>query len=305
MNQHQPRAENEMDKRPENREMPEILVPIDNSPSSRAAADAAIQIAASHRMLIHGLYVVDAVALTDPYVDIGQEVPELAQPDSSSDPLALLEDQGNDALRWLEDRCADTGVAAVTELQAGGIIEVIEEAAGQSAILAMGRRGLHLADDPDALGHHFRTIAHHIHRPTLVGGDQSRPLRRLLLGYHGHKHAADAVDWAVRLQQWLGASVDVVVAWEDQDGASRQEQAAAIEQELAAKGLTVQQLLTREEEPAPAISSAAQETRADLIIIGGYRRHGLVEWLAGNTVEKVLRSTPLPVLIAWPANDPE
>jgi nucleotide-binding universal stress UspA family protein len=294
-----------MDSEQENREMQEILVPVDNSPSSQSAADAAIQIAAGHRMVIHGVYVVDAVTLTDPYVDVSQELPGPASPDSSVDPLDLLERQGNEALRWLEDRCADAGVPAVTELEAGGIAEVIEQLAGQSVLLAIGRRGYQHADDPDWLGHHFRTIAHRVHRPTLVGGDELHPLHHLLLAYHGKSHAADALGWAVKLQQWLDASVDVVVVREDQDVASRQEQTAAIRQELAASDLAVRQLLTREGQPAPVISSAAEETQADLLIVGGYRRHGLVEWLVGNTVDKILRSTPLPVLIAWPIDDQE
>jgi nucleotide-binding universal stress UspA family protein len=67
--------------------------------------------------------------------------------------------------------------------------------------------------------------------------------------------------------------------------------------------LVLGQLLTREGQPAPVISSAVEETQADLVIIGGYRRHGLVEWLAGNTVDRILRSTPLPVLIAWPTRE--
>jgi nucleotide-binding universal stress UspA family protein len=305
MTQHEPDSKNTMQDEPENRELEEILVPIDNSPSSRAAADAAVRVAAGHRMLIHGVYVVDTVTITDPYVDVSQELPGPASPDSPIDPLDLLERQGSEALRWLEDRCAEAGVPAVTELEAGGIIEVIEESAAQATLLAVGRRGYRHADDPDWLGHHFRTIAHRIHRPTLVGGEQVRPLRHLLLGYHGSNHAGDALDWAVRLQDWLDASVDVVVAWEGGDASSHQERIATIRQELSAKDLVLGQLLTREGPPAPAISGAAGKTGADLIVIGGYRRHGLVEWLAGNTVEKVLRSTPLPVLIAWPIVDQE
>jgi nucleotide-binding universal stress UspA family protein len=297
MTDNQPDAENKTES------IPEILVPIDNSPSSRAAADAAAQLAAAGRMVIHGIYVIDAVTLTDPYVDVSQELPLPASSASAADPLDLLERQGNEALRWLKDRCADAGVPAVTDLEAGGIIEVIEAAAARAALLSIGRRGYHHADDPDWLGRHLRTIAHHVHRPTLVGGEQERSLRHLLLGYHGRNHAADALEWAVKLQGWLNAPVDVVVAWEDEDAPSRPERAAAIRQELTAQGLEIGGLLAREGQPAPVISAAAEETQADLIIIGGYRRHALVEWLVGNTVDRILRSTALPVLIAWPVDD--
>jgi len=36
----------------------------------------------------------------------------------------------------------------------------------------------------------------------------------------------------------------------------------------------------------------------DLIILGRYRHFALAEWIVGNTVERLLRATSLPVLIA-------
>jgi nucleotide-binding universal stress UspA family protein len=38
--------------------------------------------------------------------------------------------------------------------------------------------------------------------------------------------------------------------------------------------------------------------QADLIVMGRHRHAALLEWLTGSTVDRVLRGTQLPVLLA-------
>jgi nucleotide-binding universal stress UspA family protein len=49
---------------------------------------------------------------------------------------------------------------------------------------------------------------------------------------------------------------------------------------------------------ASEIVAAAEETQADLIVLGRYRHTALLEGLLGSTVDRVLRGTQLPVLMA-------
>jgi nucleotide-binding universal stress UspA family protein len=51
-------------------------------------------------------------------------------------------------------------------------------------------------------------------------------------------------------------------------------------------------------QPAREIVAVAEENQADLIVMGRYRHTALLEWLMGSTVDRVLRGTELPVLMA-------
>jgi nucleotide-binding universal stress UspA family protein len=52
----------------------------------------------------------------------------------------------------------------------------------------------------------------------------------------------------------------------------------------------------REGKPAGEIVRAAQDLRADLIVMGTHGRSGFQRWVLGSVVEKVLRQAPCPVL---------
>jgi len=58
------------------------------------------------------------------------------------------------------------------------------------------------------------------------------------------------------------------------------------------------QCLRREGQAAGEIVQVASEEEVDLIVMGRYRHVALREWLTGSTVDQVLRSTGLPVLVA-------
>jgi nucleotide-binding universal stress UspA family protein len=52
--------------------------------------------------------------------------------------------------------------------------------------------------------------------------------------------------------------------------------------------------------PARVLGEVARRTRADLIVIGDKRRTAVERWLRRSTVHDLLRSSPVPVLIAGP-----
>jgi nucleotide-binding universal stress UspA family protein len=64
--------------------------------------------------------------------------------------------------------------------------------------------------------------------------------------------------------------------------------------------------MLREGRPWEAILEAAREVRADLIVMGTHGRHGLVRTLLGSVTEKVVRTSPVPVLVVhYSAATPE
>jgi nucleotide-binding universal stress UspA family protein len=273
-----------------------ILVAQDGSPAAQAAASVAIQIAQSRNLVIRGLYLVDEALVLDTYADYQTELGDLEKPTSRDDLVARFRERGETALQLLAARCQAAGVPVTTDIQFGSVLQLLLQEAAEVELLALGRRGHRHAVDPNRLGGHFRAIAHRIQRPLLVGGDEQRPVQRLLLAYDGSETAQRALGWASLLQQALSARV-VVVAVQDSGDAPGQ-WAMDIETQVAQSSLGHYEFLTRVGQPATEIVAVAAENQVDLIVMGRYHHVALLEWLAGSTVDKVLRNTGLPVLVA-------
>jgi nucleotide-binding universal stress UspA family protein len=277
---------------------PMILVAQDGSPAARTAASVAIQIAQSQNLGIRGLYVVDAALVMEPYTDYQAELGSAELPTSRVDLVAQFEGQGEVALEWLEANCRAAGVPVTAQMEFGGVPELVLQQVAQAPLLALGRRGHGHATDPNHLGRNFQAIAHQTHHPMLVGGDEQRRLQCLLLAYHGKAHAQNALTWAARLQHSLSAKVFALAVQEGDDPEASRRLLEEVQAGLDQSGLTDYHLLTRSGQPAAEIVATATENDVDLIILGGYSHRALVEWLIGSTVDRVLRSTPLPVFIA-------
>jgi nucleotide-binding universal stress UspA family protein len=273
------------------REANEIVVAQDGSPAALAAAGIAIQIARSQDLSVHGLYIVDETLALDSYADYRRELHDNGDPTSRAELLTWFEEQGDVALQVLEDRCRAAGVPVNAELLAGGVPELVLRESEGARLLAIGRRGHGHEADPDHLGGSFRAIAHRAHLPLVIGGDEERTLQRLLLAYDGTGHARSALSWASLLQRTLPAEV-VVVAVQENELPSTSEWLAEARAQLAGC-----QCLHRVGQPAGEILAAAEDTQADLIVMGHYRHAALLEWLMGSTVDRVLRGTQLPVLM--------
>jgi nucleotide-binding universal stress UspA family protein len=286
--------------------LPYILVADDHSLEARMAANAAFQIARNQDLAIRGLYVVEEALALDTYANYHAELSVLSygsndsgrEPTSRAELMRWFENQGTVALQWLETACTNAGVPVTTKTLAGGVSELVLRDAAQARLLAIGRRGHGHKDDSNSLGHNFRKIAHHAHLPLLVGGRKTPSLHRLLLAYHGQAHANDALAWTAKLQCDLSAEVIVLSVREDTESGQGSVGLEEIEDRLAHSDLAAYRFLTGQGLPAAEMAAIAVENDVDLIILGRYRHSEMVEWLVGSTVDRLLRATSLPVLIA-------
>ncbi len=73
-------------------------------------------------------------------------------------------------------------------------------------------------------------------------------------------------------------------------------------QELRAQGLTVETHVEEHEAPGRAIAAIADKLGADLIALATHGYGGLKRALLGSVADKVLRSSPLPLLVQRPAS---
>ncbi len=149
-----------------------------------------------------------------------------------------------------------------------------------------------------------------------------RPITRILVATDFSDCARDALEYALALAGRLGAEVDVVHAFERpvyfEVGVAHSVQLRHdVDQWLRElkqdAGNQLESLLKayrdrapgirgtmREGKPVEEILKAAQETSADLIVIGTHGRTGLPHVLLGSVAERVVRSAACPVLTIRP-----
>jgi nucleotide-binding universal stress UspA family protein len=272
----------------------DILVAIDGSAPSRAAAQMGIQLAASQGLVVRGLYVVDEAMALDVYSEPERELDSSDESLSRAGVIGEFEAQGERALDWLTDHGQEAGVPVSTEILVGGVPELLSREAAGARLLTIGRRGHGHAGRAGHLGSTFHAVVHLAELPTLIGGDVERPLRRVLVAYDDGSRAREGLDWAARLGDSL--SVEVTVLSVQDGGPEAAEKWLHEAQDRLGRDRDAR-LLIASGRPGNAIVDTAQEQQSDLIIMGRSRHGSLLESILGSTVDRVLRESEVAVLM--------
>jgi len=91
-----------------------ILLAVDGSPSSKAAAYAAIQLASKMQWDLHALYIVDVTDVFDIYTDTSKELSELEEETLRERKVGLFKEQGSLALTEIEGICQGMNIPVTT-----------------------------------------------------------------------------------------------------------------------------------------------------------------------------------------------
>jgi len=294
-----------------------LLVPTDFSSASRAAGLRAASLAAPDGAALHLLHVL--------------HFPPLAPPYDVSVPAAVWEGVRQGAEAKLEEERealeAQAGAAKVTgELaDTGETAESIARAADahEADLIVMGthgRSGISRLLLGSVAERTLRTAA----RPVLAVREEtanaSRPIRKILLAVDYSAHSDRAAELAAGLAARLGASVDVVhafdlpveyvpytspegMALEEAIRARAGERLEAIRRKL--EETSVQATVhARRGHASAVIGELAEEVGCDLIVMGTRGDSGLSHALLGSVAERTLRTAPCSVLVS-PAPDGE
>ena len=141
--------------------------------------------------------------------------------------------------------------------------------------------------------------------------------QRIVVGTDGSDTASEAVRQAVELANSVGAGLEVVSAFEPVPQERLREEASEIPGDVAhsvgpredvnqvleaaagparEQGVEVQ-THAREGDPADAILDVAEETKADLVIVGNKGMTGARRFLLGSVPNKISHHAPCSVLI--------
>ena len=148
------------------------------------------------------------------------------------------------------------------------------------------------------------------------------PIHRIVVATDFSELADTVVDSALDLAKQLGASVTLVHSYEipiygfpdgvlvaPADLASRLGAAAQVELDRLARrhadrGVPISTVL-RMGAAWDEINAVAEETKADLIVVGTHGRRGLARALLGSTAERLIRTATRPVFVVHAAAAPK
>ena len=274
-----------------------ILLAVDGSPSAKAAAYAATQVASTLNWDIHALYVVDAVQVFETYSDPSRELGKLGNEISNQHLVTLFKEQGMLTLAEIDVLCQEMNVPITTEMIFGGVPETIIEASKRFSLLAMGRRGNQHVENTHHLGSNFRRVAHRTRTPLLIGSGDEKSLnhQRILLAYDGSEPAHKALSWAEKLQRMFADIVTLSV------GENCEKDCVWLEErqkEIAHSRLKGYEFDREVGEPGKIIASVASSRRADLIVMGAYRHSQFLEWATHSILNSVMLNVRIPILAA-------
>lgn len=155
-------------------------------------------------------------------------------------------------------------------------------------------------------------------RPSESGSrtEAARPFGRVLIPLDGSPAGEEAIEHAVAVAgdpvvryylfhviepvAYLAESADMAFVHETKLEAAAQAYLEAIADRIRARGFEVDTRVLSHPQPARAILEYADEIQADLIAMETHGRSGLTRLLMGSVVDKVVRATPLPVLLHRP-----
>lgn len=192
--------------------------------------------------------------------------------------------------RQLETR----GLTGELTVRVGKAEEEIPRLARWADLLVLG-----LGPSPDAvtiarLGSVGRAIIDHASGPLLFVPRDPMPLESAVLAYDGSRKAQEALYVAAYAAEKWGLHLAVVTAHDRLRGppeALRRACRYLSEHKVAAS------VVATGGGPVEAILQAVESRAATLIIMGGYGFGPVVEFVLGSTVDRVLRESPVPVLV--------
>ncbi len=126
-------------------------------------------------------------------------------------------------------------------------------------------------------------------------------IHTIVLGYDGSEGSEKATDLALSLARKYGATVVVCHAFGQTpvtlDSGEVKGFVQPVAERLRTAGVSAE-ISIPDDLPAEGILRAADESRADLIIVGSRGRGTFADLLLGSTAERVIRFAKVPVMVA-------
>ncbi len=273
-----------------------ILVGIDTSEHSRNAQAYAFYMARKLEATLIGLHVVDIVSIEGSFFhDISGSLGLEPYLDFSSKMRSVLTERGRTVLDEFAEAGRREGVAVETVLDMGIVANQICERAKSSDLVVIGHRGINERFSTGLLGSTAESVARKCPRPLFISPRRFREIRCPVLAYDGSERASHAMRVAAEFATGFGVPLTVITVGRDPKLAKRtlEEARKYFEQHTPVPEFVLLSGHANEE-----IVRYLKEKQADLLFIGAYGHHRIIEMVLGSTTEYVLRNAPCPVFLS-------
>jgi nucleotide-binding universal stress UspA family protein len=259
-----------------------ILVHVDETPASATRTDLALSLAAAHGARLTGLYVVDETAS-----DKGAE-------EGGATWIAQIAAHAETLFRRRTDGATPP---AQWKSAVGDRAAMVAQAARKSDLVVIGYEA---AEDGNTVGTTAR-IALAAGRPVLVvppSGEFPVIGHRILVAWSDTRESARAINDAMPILS--SADRTVVLLVNPTDWANAADGATDITEQLSAHGIkaVILRAFANKVDTGEAILRRAQETGADMVVMGARGILTANKPILGHTTRYVLASATLPVLIS-------
>ena len=273
-----------------------MLVALDGSEQSGAAAAGAIWLAKRLEATLVGLHVIDVVSIEGSFFhDISGSLGFEPYLDFSSKMQEALEARGKMILDDFASACSRQGLRAETGLTTGIVANQICSRARTADLVVMGHRGVNARFSTGLLGSTAEGVTRKSPRPVLVAPGPFREVSRPLLAYDGSDRASAALHAAAEFCRSL--DLPLTVAHFNRDKAAGEPVLEEATHYLAAYKIRVTSTLLPDP-PHQGIVDTLQRDGYDLLFIGAFGHSRIVEMVLGSTTEFVLRNSPVPVFLS-------
>jgi len=265
-----------------------ILVGLNGTETSNAAAEYALRLASETRAKLVGLAVLDPTQVCP-----SESVPLGAGEFKRARDAALLEsaqDHRSKLLRDFEQRCQAAGITAATYAAEGDPARELCAHAQRVDLLVVGKKD-ESGQSPLTSHATLQAILHHAPRPVLCIPVGAKPRLPIMITYDGSLPAARAVHSFVHSGLQADRPVHLLCC-----GERAAEIAEPCLDYLAAHGIQAEQHLTTGT-PAEQILQFADRLQAGLLVMGAYGQTRFHELFFGSTTATVLQRTGVPLYL--------
>ncbi len=263
-----------------------ILLCLDGSPQDEIVTHAAFWLGGRLGATLHGLHVMDLIALEGPLLyDISGSLSLIPQMNFMEETRKILKERGEHILGLFKSKCEELKLPCKIYLEEGIIHKVITDKAQTHDLTILGRRGLHYKLDNDLMGSTADRVVRKTKAPLLVLTHVFSEIRSPLLAYDGTQASREAMLSSVKLVADLKLPLTVLTVNSDkEDGKEILEEAKSY---LDPYHLVVKYDCI-EGSPHHAIPEYVKRHNHDFVILGAHGHLGIVELLLGSTTEYLL-----------------
>ena len=283
-----------------------ILVPVDGSAPATAALDRALDIAAEHGARVDAINVADTNVPSQTRIGV--------------DVIDALVEEGATIVDEARERGEKRDIPMVTEVIQGDPTEIIVDYADtyDCELIVMGSRGQQTLSEY-VLGTVTDQVVNRSDRQVLTvraaeGSTTTYPYETILVPTDGSDQATDAVELGAKIAAHHDAALHLLFVAADQPLGIDTRSAAATDQREADGKAILQSAVDHIADAGvddsaieittavefgsvrSEITASASDKGIDCIVMGTHGRTGFDQHLLGSTTERVLRTTPVPVL---------